>query len=117
MHTINANVVQGRSYENFSTRKFVIQKFCNTKISRSTVSQIRHTSTSIKTKLLYERDTGMELFGQKKPTRSTLSTKQSARLVIQPNHLHNHPLVAVSYPRIQPQGMEVSQENPYSFFI
>ena len=32
MHTINANV-QGCSYENFSTRKFVIQKFCNKKFT------------------------------------------------------------------------------------
>ena len=27
MHTINVNVVRGRSYENFSTQKFIIQKF------------------------------------------------------------------------------------------
>ena len=39
MRTINTNVVQGRSYENFSTRKFVIQKICNAKISRCTVIQ------------------------------------------------------------------------------
>ena len=39
MSTINANVVQGRSYESFSTRKFVIRKFCNAKISRSMVIQ------------------------------------------------------------------------------
>ena len=37
MHTINVNVVRGRSYEKFSTQKFIIRKFPNTKISRSTV--------------------------------------------------------------------------------
>ena len=37
MCTINVNVVRGRSYEKFSTRKLVIQKFHNTKISRSTI--------------------------------------------------------------------------------
>ena len=35
--TINANAVRGRSYEKFFTRKFIIQKFPYTKISRSTV--------------------------------------------------------------------------------
>ena len=37
MHTINANVVQGRSYKNFLTLKFVIQKFFSTQVSGSTV--------------------------------------------------------------------------------
>ena len=37
IHTINVNVVRGRSYENFSTQKVIIRKFPNMKISRSTV--------------------------------------------------------------------------------
>ena len=42
LYTVNleifdVNAVWGCSYENFSTRKFVIQKFNNTKISRSIV--------------------------------------------------------------------------------
>ena len=37
MCPINVNVVRGRSYENFSTQKFIIRKFPNTKISRFTV--------------------------------------------------------------------------------
>ena len=32
-----ANAVRGRSYKNYFTRKFIIQKFLYTKISRSTV--------------------------------------------------------------------------------
>ena len=36
-HYINVNAVRGSSYETFSTQKFVIRKFHNTKISRSTV--------------------------------------------------------------------------------
>ena len=35
MHTINDIVVRGRSYKNYSTRKFIIQKFHNMKISIS----------------------------------------------------------------------------------
>ena len=37
LHTINTNVVRGRSYENFYTRKFIVRKFLYIKISRSTV--------------------------------------------------------------------------------
>ena len=37
MCTTNVYVVRDCSYENFCTRKFIIQKFVNTKISRSTV--------------------------------------------------------------------------------
>ena len=37
VRTINANAVRGRAYEIFFTRKFIIQKFLYTKISRSTV--------------------------------------------------------------------------------
>ena len=40
MCTININVVRDCSYENFFTRKFIIQKFLDTKISRSTVSSL-----------------------------------------------------------------------------
>ena len=40
MHTININVVRDRSYENFSTQKFIIQKFPNTKISKYMVIQL-----------------------------------------------------------------------------
>ena len=35
IHTVN--VVRGHSYEKFSTQKFIIRKFHNAKISRSTV--------------------------------------------------------------------------------
>ena len=34
MRAINANTVRGCSYENYFTRKFLIRKFLNTKISR-----------------------------------------------------------------------------------
>ena len=35
--TINLNAVRGRSHKHFFTRKFIIQKFLYTKISRSMV--------------------------------------------------------------------------------
>ena len=38
MCTINVNVVRGRSYESFSTQKFVIRKFYSMKISISIVA-------------------------------------------------------------------------------
>ena len=38
VHTINANVVRGRSCENFFAQKFIIRKLLYMKISRSTVS-------------------------------------------------------------------------------
>ena len=37
MRTTNVNMVRGCSYENFYTQKFIMRKFLNTKISRSTV--------------------------------------------------------------------------------
>ena len=37
MRTVNVNVVRGRSHKDFQTQKFIIRKFPNTKISRSTV--------------------------------------------------------------------------------
>ena len=37
MHTINTNVVRGRSYEKIFYMKFIIQKFLYVKISISTV--------------------------------------------------------------------------------
>ena len=49
MHTINTSMVRGRSYENFSTQKFIIRKFNNTKIFQSTVysSFYTHTGSTI----------------------------------------------------------------------
>ena len=55
MRTTNINVVRGRSYENFYTRKFIIRKFVDTKISRPTVLSkytLPHLSLSVLSSLL-----------------------------------------------------------------
>ena len=41
------NVVQGLSYKNFSTQKFVIRKFHYTKISRSTILYVHVCRSSL----------------------------------------------------------------------
>ena len=46
MGTVNVNVVRGRSYEKFSTQKFVIWKFYNMKTSRSTVVYLKGKSAT-----------------------------------------------------------------------
>ena len=54
MHTININVVKGRSHKKFSTQKFNIQKFPNTKFP----DLWYHVCA-----LLYDKSDGMNLIG------------------------------------------------------
>ena len=76
VHTIDANVVRGRSNEKFFTRKFIIRRFLYMKISRSTV--------------IYEVLSSSREHAQRAECWSPLSIPQSTAMTTPPHSVSLH---------------------------